>query len=243
MHGAGKNLTTNNWKLETNFGEQIWLEYKYGGITVTNTATIGKDIKTFTLNIAVMTNATGVACADITRIANDIKVTQQRFAQSNIRAVTNSTTYFGMPPTVATNWHVNNKDPRRTLTLESKAIIDAVGTTPQDLCLIYVPSLRYWDKDGNPSTPNGTAVAKYFFDTSADADYIGTAFLAVNASPLAPIHEILHLLGVRNHERDMRWNLMFNQDLGILGITGPKRLEQPQIDLARTNQTAVLYLK
>jgi hypothetical protein len=167
-------------------------------------------------------------------------VTQQRFAQSNIRAVTNSITYFGMPSTVSTNWQVNHKNAYRTLTPESKAIIDAVGTTPQKLCLIYVPSVWAWDENQNKVDAGGVAIASYYFDTSADTNYLGNAFISADVSPLVPTHEFVHVFGVSNHVNQAH-NLMYLKDEGILGILGPKRLTQPQIDLIRADNNQ--YLK
>ena len=230
--------------IRRDLGEEVWLVYQHDGVSVTNFATIGKDIKTFTVDVAVMmTN--GVACADISRIAEDLRVTKERFAQANIKVVTNSATYFNVPDIVATNlsgWYVNHQYAYRTLSSAAKEIIDAVNTTPQDLCLIYVPSFRFWNEMSEEIDAGGIAIAEYYFDTGADVPYLGNAFIAAESSPLVPPHEFVHIFGVEAHEPEL-WNLMYPQDRNVLGITGAKRLKQPQIDFIRTNNKNNLYLK
>jgi hypothetical protein len=48
-HGLGSGRT-----IQRDLGEQVWAEYKYGTTAITNYATAGKDIKTYTYDIAVM---------------------------------------------------------------------------------------------------------------------------------------------------------------------------------------------
>jgi len=70
----------------------------------------------------------------------------------------------------------------------------------------------------------------------------GKAFLSAEASPLVPTHEFVHVFGVSNHVSQVH-NIMYFKDMGNLGITGAKRLTQPQIDFIRTNSKNNQYWK
>ena len=226
-------------------GDEVWLTYKqHDGITITNTATIGKDIKTLTVDIAVMT-ANGVAVVSNNIVERDTRVIQERFAQTNVKVTVNRLPDFPAPQIVATNlsnWYVNGQYAYKTLTQMSKDIIDAANPAPrQNPCLIYVPSLRFWLNEATPAIPGGAAVTKYYFGTGNDTNYTGNAFIAAGAPQITPPHELIHLLEVEDHEMQATWNLMYHTDSGDTSILGMKRLTQPQIDLIRTNGN--LYVK
>jgi hypothetical protein len=225
MRGASKNLTTRNWKLKSNFGKEVWAEYKYGNTAITNFAAIGKDIKTFTLNIAVMTNAIDGACVDTNHIARNIRVTQERFAQANANVATNSVTYFCAPQSVATNlngWVMNTSTNNNVWSPEALAIFKAANPTGA-LTLIYMPSLRFWE--------NGTIIPL----RGAASPGIPSIFISGDdETPFTPPHELGHYFGLPHVIQENR-NLMRDGGTSdVNGILESKRLAPQQIETIRS---------
>jgi len=200
--------------------------------------TIGKDIKTVTVDFAVMTT-NGVSCLvnDPGRIARDVRVIQERFAQANVKVVTNSVNYFPAPPIIAptfTNWVIrtNISSSNGVLTTEAKAVIKAANPVLQGYSLIYVPFLRAVTNQNPNVTTHGSAVTEYFYNDPADASYLGNSFVSVVTDSLTPPHELGHVLRLRH--TSMAWNLMRSQT-SANGMLGTKRFTTNQIDTIRGN--------
>jgi hypothetical protein len=166
------------------------------------------------------------------------QATKERLAQSNIKAVINPTTYFDAPPIIAptfTNWITRTGAGRDLiLTAESKAVINAAKAVRPNPVLIYVPSLLGTNANARL---HGTAITKYFYQTTDDENYLRNAFISVTTTnlPFVPVHELVHILGVNSHT-NLAHNVMHESTLSTNKvITGTKRLIPEQIDTIRGN--------
>jgi len=219
--------------LADNLGYMAKAEYKHDGVIVTNTFFIGANIKTATVDFAVMIlPGTTNLCVNLERIEKDLQVTKERFMQADIVVQKGDVRTFMAPPLVATNlsnWTIRlgNDETNRILTAEAKAVVKAANPTLNGYCLIYVPSLR--------SVPNsnawGSAIADYYYKKTEDADYLGNSFISVAADSFTPPHELGHIWALV-HSVNMPWNLMHPQTF-TGGVTGTKRLTEVQVNTIR----------
>ena len=195
----------------TALNDTLTVSYTHNGITLTETATVGINVKTIEVDVAVMT-INGVPCATLQRVAEDMKAAQERCAQVNVKVVWKQLPDFPAPQSVinqgVTDWVVYNWNPlvmKSFLTAEAKAIIDASGLTGTErLRIIYVPGL----KDDQGQVLAGYAISSAFKHNGVDDDYIDTCFvIASDRTNYIPAHEALHLL--KEEHRLQRWNLMY----------------------------------
>ena len=222
--------------LQGAFGDKMKAVYFYDGPTtsISATATVGRDVKTLLVDIAVMKDTSGNPYFWGYRVQEDMKVLKERFMQANINAVWNNEYddyFFDPPPSVVTNMAGWVMDEIRTnqlfLTEASKDIINAAKPLPRsNLLLVYVPSLR--DHVTN-RVIRGAAIIKGSYAHSEDTNYLDCAFISAGiGTQFTPAHELVHLFGC-DHSFDP-WNLMFGSTSTTNKPTSTKRLTQEQID-------------
>jgi len=212
--------------------DTLTVSYTHGGGTLTSTATVGVDIKTLHVDVAVMTT-NGVPVAKPQRVEEDMKAMQERYAQMNIKINWAQKT-FAAPPAIAadpTDWCVNTSA-GFVLTDEAKAVIDASGLNAGKVRVIYVPEpLTYYDTaTGGTATAAGYAITRHDFHNDG-ANYVDTCFVTAPAiSNHVPAHEVGHLLWLDHHL--WRWNLMYKSIPTQYILKDPrtnKRLTQGQL--------------
>ncbi|MCL2104144.1 MAG: hypothetical protein FWH21_03700, partial [Kiritimatiellaeota bacterium] len=224
-------------------GDPLPVTYSHGGVSLTETATVGKDIKTLTVDVASMI-VNGFWHQD-GQIEPDMKACQECLAQANIKVNYNlpdNSAGFPAPQSVATNadWFAATVDSQGNLSLtqEARDVIDASGLGTNNLRVIYVPGVIKIGGPGlEPRLAVGYAFAAHVFTGNPDKSYIDTCFVTVQypEQPFMPTHEIVHLFG-EGHTTNMPWNLM-NASAPPPGkvLWGKKRLTQQQVDRIRAN--------
>ena len=216
--------------------------YAHNGAACTNVATVGVDVKTLELDIAVMI-VNGKACVTNTYVEKAVKMTCERFAQADILVTNVNLTYFNAPEIVATNMaHWIAYEPsatttnKRALTAETRAIIEASGLSTNRMRVIYAPG-PFRCYEGNVlKNPAGFAIADYAFQP-ADSDYLDTCFVEADIYENYRMpHEITHLFGWRDHD-SQPWYLMYRDGGGYVceDVRSVKRLNQEEISTLRAD--------
>ena len=187
-------------------GDTLTVTYTHDGVTLTDTATVGINVKTIYVDVAVM-KTNNVAVATPQRVAEDMKAMQERYAQINVKVVVYYKPDFPAPQSIInagfTNWDVAQPGGGGlVLTDASKAIIDAANLNTNHIRVIYVPSLK---NDDPTKVTLGYAIRSDVF--KIDLNYIDTCFVTIqDHTNYIPSHEILHLLKVDHFSQ--LWNLM-----------------------------------
>ena len=230
------------------------ITYTHGGVTLTDTATVGVNVKTLHVDVAVMTT-NNVACVQKSRVDADMKAMQERYAQANIKVEWTYKT-FPAPPSVmahianGTDWGVDkpqdNITPLRVLTPEGRAVIDATGLSADNFRVIYMPRpLHIGTKVPGAfgDEVRGYALTSDVFTHNDDKDYAGnTCFVTEGGTThFIPAHEVVHLLRNDGKHEDFKWNLMYKSvplipfDPAWNDLRANKRLTQGFIDAIRQN--------
>ena len=227
----------NQRMFQTALDDTLTVSYSHGGGTLTSTATVGVDVKTLEVDVAVM-RVNGKACAGWPQIETDIRETSECLAPANIRVVFNlaPSMYFDPPPSIAANpanwatcaWHSTGA---HQMTQETRDVIEGsiLDLGNDRLRVIYVPK---GVKDADGFGIAGISFASWAFPLDTDTNYLDTCFVTadVNEHYVSP-HEVTHLLGV-GHEF-ASWNLMEPWMIFRNGISGTKRLTQEQVNKMR----------
>jgi len=230
--------------------DTLTASYTYNGISLSSTASVGIDIRTFNVDVAVMTT-NGVPCATQKQVEDDMKAMRERFAQVGIKLNWTRKPDFPAPQSIAadpTNWCLNTTqtiDTKRELTDEAKAIITAANLNAP-IRIIYVPApVTHYDLEkGITQTVLGYAVTRHGFHIG-NTNFHETCFVTPSTiSEYIPAHEVGHVFWLDHH--DHPWNLMYksipsshpsgrhplsNKRLtqGELGITRIEMLDNPKL--------------
>jgi len=214
--------------------DTLTVTYTHDGVTLTDTATVGINVKTIYVDVAVM-KTNNVAVATPQRVQADMEAMQERYAQINVKVVWRQLPDFLAPPSIAadpTNWVVNDNS-TWTLTQKARDIIDAAKLDASHIRVIYVPNpITYEDYSGF-ATAAGYAITRARFQDKLDEDYVDTCFVTVHDhTNYIPAHEVLHLLLGPGHPSQL-WNLMRanfpkNADYILKDPRSWKRLTQSQ---------------
>ena len=203
-----------------------------------NSAEIGRDVKSVTVDAFVMTIG-GVPAVPGSIVERDLADMAERYAQADVRINIGQITQVEMP-FAYTNWYARDEFYNGFhLSTDSKRILDALPRTSGHIGVIYVPGPLYrTHSDANP-TPGiiinilaGMAIAGHGF--KYDAAYLGNVFISSTEStaPFIPAHEVGHILAIDTHSDD-RYNLMWESKATHKGIKQPKRLDASQIEIIR----------
>ena len=227
-------------------GGFVGATYNHDGVSLMATATVGEDVKTLRVEVALMMkDSAGNASVDYWRVYNDMTALKERFAQANINVVWNEkddlvTMPFAPPPSVATNmtnWVAAIYGASGLeMAQAAREVVTASGLGQDNLRVIYVPELIRLEVPGTNTvteTAAGYAFAANSFKSNLDSTYVDTCFVSAKAPGIyVPAHEVLHLLG-EEHVAD-KWNLM-NKEVSPDGnyLDGTKRLTQVQVDRIR----------
>ncbi|MCL1919967.1 MAG: hypothetical protein FWG50_02650 [Kiritimatiellaeota bacterium] len=233
-------------------GGGLQIEYSHDGIATSAVATVGQDVKTLAVDVAVMRDGPGQgACVTEQRVRDDMRTMQERYAQANIKVVWNETTFdivsssFDPPPIIATNmtkWIAVTVDGQAQLhmTTNTWRVIEASGLGTNNVRVIYVPG-KIRGEDGPTGNlladADGFAFADHGFESMEDKLYVDTCFVSSNETPnhderLGPAHETLHLF--KGEHVAERWNIMYPSPLLVDDPCGTRRLTQEQVNTIRT---------
>ena len=221
---------------QTALDDTLSVNYSHNGISLSSTASVGVDVKTLYVDVAVMTT-NGVPCATLQQVTADMKAFQESFAQANVKVVWTRKPDFPAPSSIVANptdwatatWHSTG------LRLMTPKTHDVITSSGLDLGndrarVIYVP---HGIKDANGLPIKGVSFADWAFPFAPDKNYIDTCFVtAVNNEHYIVPHEVAHLFDVR-HEPGISWNLIYPWPFSGNGINDPKRLMQEQVDKIR----------
>ena len=218
--------------------DTLTVTYTHSGVTLTETATIGVDVKTLTVDVGVMTVGNKV-CAEEDQVKTDLREARECLAPANIRIVDNYSSAmspFNPPQSIAANptsWYAADISTGvRRMTKEAHDVIIAsdleLGT--DRVRVIYVP---FGVKGADGSAFQGIAFSDWAFTHKDDKTYLDTCFVTVKKDEhYAVPHEITHFFGI-DHLLGLSWNLMEPWLIFRNGISGTKRLTQAQVDTIR----------
>ena len=228
-------------------GEQVQAAYSYDGMGAVVAATVGVDVKTLTVDVAVMKKRNGDPCVEEYQVLEDMQVMKNRYAQANIRIVPVIHPPFNAPyGLIISNWEVAMKSSKGDyfLTLDAHNVINASNLGTNNMRVIYVPAgIKSQDlsQNGFPIIPaDGIAICAHKFTREPDQPYIDTCFVTPHFGPNdLPSHEVTHLLG-EEHVPEL-WNLMCETLYPGDDLWGTKRLTQAQVDGIRSDKRKKLH--
>ena len=240
---AGAESGVWSWMTRRALGGQVQTSYSYDGVFVSDPVTVGKDIKTLTVDVASMF-VSGMTWAQTGRIENDMQMMQEHFAQADIKVNYELPDYpFDAPiyVTVApTNWSacIRYRNGEFRLTTPAQFVIDTSGLGTNNVRVIYVPGkikVRDFMLDETHFVA-GYAFTADVFSNVDDRAYLDTCFVSARYDvPIGtPTHEVIHLLG-EEHDEDM-WNIMYPKMTPWDDLRGAKRLKQEQVDRIRVDK-------
>ncbi|MCL2103746.1 MAG: hypothetical protein FWH21_01610, partial [Kiritimatiellaeota bacterium] len=224
-------------------GDPLPVTYSHGGVSLTETATVGENVKTLTVDVADM-EIPSKPTAGYHRISDDMKAMQERLAQADIKVVPNipdapfdAPIYVTVDPT---NWSacIRYRNGKFGLTTPARFVIDASGLGTNNVRVIYVPGkikVRDFMFDETHFVA-GYAFTADVFSNAADRAYLDTCFVSARSdvSRGTPTHEVVHLLG-EEHDEDL-WNIMYPEMIPWDDLRGAKRLKQEQVDRIRVDK-------
>ena len=208
--------------------------------SISATATVGRDVKTLTVDVAVMrTQPNGYPCVWGNNVNEDMKILKERFIQANVNVTVNPAVEFDPPLSAQnTNWlaGIHNNILGYETSFATKQIIDASGLGTNNLRIIYVPEVRV-NTNFVTIVAAGLAISTHGFLNSLDQlFYVDTCFIS-SRLPLGddtPAHEIVHLFLGAGHSPEM-WNLMYPIQTPWDDLRGTRRLTQEQVDGIRAD--------
>ena len=233
-YGCAPNST--NRTFLSQLGSCLKVKYNDGwGETNIVNATVGSDVKTLTVDVAIM-RTNGVQCVDSLSALSQVSLAKERIAQADIIVELGSLSFFDAPSQIDVDlWRVADTNNYFKLSQESRSIVHdalvSITNSSDNICLIFVPSLR----GGDGMLIAGHANASYWYVYPDDLPYVNHCLISAQMRPFVSAHEICHVLNIRTHKIE-KCNLMHETAAVSRDVDSSKRMFADQVLIIQSGE-------